>query len=131
MYGKLLSAPINVKPENWPKGTPTSGNDAYPQFATDKGQQIGIKLFGYGTYGTNGTAKGYLGNIYDQNNHYGTPGPMLFYPQVTAVGDYWAQSLESFTPSDPSVVTATPRAVLVAKVTALLGQITDLMKGLN
>lgn len=49
VYGNLLSGPINVTSEFWTGDT--SGAPAYPQFATDKGQQIGNLFFLYGTYG--------------------------------------------------------------------------------
>lgn len=123
-FGTLLSPPIVVAAANWPSGAPQ--NDPYPQFATDKGQQIFDQFVPYGApAGAPGQGfQGYLGNNYDQENKYGTVGPMVFEPNVTAA-DNW-QAIENA----PLLYAAPPVAPTPAmpSAPALVGEITALLE---
>lgn len=71
---------------------PTTKQNAFPQFVTDKGQQIGSEFFPFGTYVGPPNAKsgsagcGFLSDPFDQGKDYGKPN--IFDMSVTSV-DGW------------------------------------------
>ena len=131
IYGNLISPPINVSAANWPVGAPQT--DAYPQFATDKGQQIGQIFFPYGSIVTTPgvvEAPQVLGNNWDQTNRYGSPFTywMAFLSQVEAP-DNW-QAIQG-QPLVPVPAVAAQNTALTSQKALITKQLASLQAGLT
>jgi hypothetical protein len=120
-YGVRISPTIVVPSGFW---TADPG-DAYPQFATNLGQQYGKLFFKWGTWivvaGTqNG---GYLGNPYDPSNRYGAPAgaAMIQLSQVTSSWDPILGQDYVAAPPPPAAGAKTPESVVANAIAQLQG----------